>query len=76
MRALKDGFLKSPLRVPYLWAANRWRQLRRLFAYPETAQVGVYNDKLKLLSITASEGMFLGRGVNFKPYARVWCSFF
>ncbi len=41
MRALKDGFLKSPLRVPYLWAANRWRQLRRLFAYPETAQVGV-----------------------------------
>jgi len=41
MRALKDGFLKSPLRAPYLWIANRYRQLRRLFAYPETARVGV-----------------------------------
>lgn len=32
----RDGFL----RPVYLWAANRYRGLRRLLAYPPTAQVG------------------------------------
>lgn len=39
--ALKSKLRDSPLRPLYLWAANRYRGLRRLFAYPETARVGV-----------------------------------
>jgi methionine biosynthesis protein MetW len=36
-RGLRQGFL----RPVYLWLANRYRAMRRLFAYPDTAQVGV-----------------------------------
>ena len=34
------------LAAPYLWTANRYRALRRLFGYPSTARVGVvdYDD--------------------------------
>jgi len=32
---------ESPLRVPYLWLANRYRGIKRLFGYPDTARVGV-----------------------------------
>ncbi len=37
----KETLRNSPIRPVYLWTANRYRGLRRLFAYPETAQVGV-----------------------------------
>lgn len=40
MPDLKTLMRTSPLRPFYLWAANRWRGLRRLFAYPDTARVG------------------------------------
>lgn len=38
--ALKRGLRGGPLRPVYLWLANRWRTLRRLVIYPETARVG------------------------------------
>ncbi len=41
MPDLKTRLRESPIRPLYLWLANRWRGLRRLFAYPETARVGV-----------------------------------
>lgn len=37
---LKRQVRSGPLRPVYLWAANRYRQLRRLFIYPATARVG------------------------------------
>ena len=37
---LKQILRDSPIRPIYLWLANRYRGLRRLFAYPDTAQVG------------------------------------
>ncbi len=37
---LKQALLSSPLRPVYLWTANRYRGLRRLFAYPDSAHVG------------------------------------
>jgi methionine biosynthesis protein MetW len=37
---LKVALRGSPLRPVYLWLATRYRQLRRLFLYPETARVG------------------------------------
>ena len=39
--ALKRGLRASFLRPAYLWAANRYRALRRLTGYPATARVGV-----------------------------------
>jgi len=46
MEALKSTLRSSPLRPIYLWLANRYRGLRRLFSYPATARVGVvdYDD--------------------------------
>lgn len=43
---LKSLIRNSPLRPVYLWAANRYRMVRRLFSYPATARVGVvdYDD--------------------------------
>ncbi len=43
---LKETLRNSPIRPLYLWAANRYRGLRRLFGYPQTARVGVvdYDD--------------------------------
>ena len=41
MADLKRALRESPARPIYLWAANRYRTLRRLFSYPETARVGV-----------------------------------
>lgn len=41
MRTLKDALLRSPIRLVYLWVANRYREIRRWFIYPETARVGV-----------------------------------
>jgi hypothetical protein len=38
---LKRALRASPLRPAYLWAANRYREVRRLFIYPDTARVGV-----------------------------------
>ncbi|MFN8529175.1 MAG: methionine biosynthesis protein MetW [Anaerolineae bacterium] len=45
-KSLKQTLRESPLRAPYLWLANRYRGLRRLFTYPETAHVGLvdYDD--------------------------------
>lgn len=45
-QTFKQAFRKSPLRPLYLWSANRYRALRRLFVYPATAHVGVvdYDD--------------------------------
>jgi methionine biosynthesis protein MetW len=40
MPDLKTRLRESPLKPFYLWAANRWRGIRRLFAYPDTASVG------------------------------------
>ncbi len=40
MTRLKPILRRLP---PYLWLANRYRGLRRLLAYPETARVGVTN---------------------------------
>ena len=37
----KHAIRNSPLRPVYLWVANRYRALKRLFAYPSTARVGV-----------------------------------
>lgn len=37
---LKQHLRNSFLRSPYLWLANRYRSLRRLFVYPDTARVG------------------------------------
>ncbi len=36
----KAALRESPLKPIYLWLANRWRGVRRLFAYPDTASVG------------------------------------
>lgn len=46
MSQLKQFLRGSVLRAPYLWAANRYRSLKRLFGYPSTARVGVvdYDD--------------------------------
>ncbi len=41
MTDLKSGLRASPLRPIYLWLANRYRGVRRLFAYPATARLGV-----------------------------------
>jgi methionine biosynthesis protein MetW len=43
---LKEQVRNSPIRPLYLWAAQRYRQARRLFIYPETARVGAvdYDD--------------------------------
>jgi SAM-dependent methyltransferase len=41
MSDLKTSLRESPLKPLYLWLANRWRGIRRLFAYPDTASVGV-----------------------------------
>lgn len=43
---LKATLRKSPIRPLYLWLANRYRGMRRLFGYPDTARVGVvdYDD--------------------------------
>lgn len=43
---LKTALRNSPLRPLYLWTANRYRGVQRLFGYPETARVGVvdYDD--------------------------------
>lgn len=43
MHALKPILRRFP---PYLWLANQYRTLRRLFIYPETANIGVvdYDD--------------------------------
>jgi methionine biosynthesis protein MetW len=38
--SLKHSLRSSPARPFYLWLANRYRGLRRLFAYPETAHIG------------------------------------
>jgi len=37
----KERLRTSPLRPLYLWAAKRYRSLKRLFGYPETARIGV-----------------------------------
>lgn len=39
--SLKQRLRRSFLRPLYLWLAHRYRGLRRLYAYPDTAQVGV-----------------------------------
>ena len=39
--SLKRTVRNSPIRPLYLWLANRYRELRRLFSYPDTARVGV-----------------------------------
>ncbi|HYO87156.1 MAG TPA: methionine biosynthesis protein MetW [Candidatus Limnocylindrales bacterium] len=44
--SLRQRLRTSSLRPAYLWLANRYRTLRRLFVYPDTARVGVvdYDD--------------------------------
>lgn len=42
-RDLKKTLRESPIRPAYLWLANRYNGLRRLFSYPETARVGIVN---------------------------------
>lgn len=44
--SLKQSLRESPVRPLYLWLANRYRGLRRLYFYPDTARVGVvdYDD--------------------------------
>lgn len=37
---IKKRLRESPLSPLYLWLANRYRGIRRLFVYPETAKVG------------------------------------
>ncbi len=39
--SLKHALRNSPVRPLYLWLANSYRQLRRLYTYPATARVGV-----------------------------------
>lgn len=39
--SLKSSLRASFLRPLYLWLANRYREWRRLFVYPDTARVGV-----------------------------------
>ncbi|MBZ0296266.1 MAG: methionine biosynthesis protein MetW [Anaerolineae bacterium] len=39
--SFKQQLRSSALRPGYLWMAKRYRTLRRLFAYPDTAHVGV-----------------------------------
>jgi len=41
MQNIKRALRESPLRPLYIWVANRFRQARRLIAYPSTARVGV-----------------------------------
>ncbi len=41
MQNVKRTAREGALRPLYLWAANRYRQFRRLFIYPSTANVGV-----------------------------------
>ncbi len=43
MNQTKETLRNSPVRPVYLWAANRYRTARRLFGYPDTANVGVVN---------------------------------
>ena len=38
---LKHTLRNSPIRPLYLWTANRYRGVRRLFGYPDTARIGV-----------------------------------
>ncbi len=50
LQTIKQRLRESFLRPVYLWLANRYRTLRRLYIYPETASVGmvdydVYWDK-------------------------------
>ncbi len=40
VNSLKTSVRNSPLRPVYLWLANRYRGLRRLFTYPDTAHIG------------------------------------
>lgn len=40
MQGLKQYAREGVTRPVYLWTANRYRQIRRLFTYPETADVG------------------------------------
>jgi methionine biosynthesis protein MetW len=44
--SIKQTIRTSPVRPLYLWLANRYRGVRRLYAYPATAHVGVvdYDD--------------------------------
>lgn len=44
--SFKQSLRESPARPLYLWLANRYRGLRRLYIYPDTARVGVvdYDD--------------------------------
>lgn len=46
MSQVKQLLRNSAVRAPYLWTANRYRALKRLFDYPATARVGVvdYDD--------------------------------
>lgn len=46
MNDTKSMLRNSPIRPVYLWTANRYRTVRRLFGYPDTARVGVvdYDD--------------------------------
>lgn len=41
MQQLKRGLRESPIRPLYIWMAQRYQQVRRLFIYPDTADVGV-----------------------------------
>ena len=43
---LKRAFRQGPPRPFYLWLAGRYRSLRRLFIYPETAKVGMTDPDL------------------------------
>jgi len=43
MSSLKETLRESPLKPVYLWLANRYRGLRRLVGYPDTAQIGAVN---------------------------------
>ncbi|MBE2184310.1 MAG: methyltransferase domain-containing protein [Anaerolineae bacterium] len=43
MTPVKAALRNSPLRPVYLWFANRYRGLKRLFSYPDTAHIGGVN---------------------------------
>ncbi len=43
MTSLKAAIRSSPLRPIYLWFANRYRGIKRLFSYPDTAHIGSVN---------------------------------
>ncbi len=40
-QSLKQQFRSSFLRPVYIWLARRYRRFRRLYAYPDTAHIGV-----------------------------------